>query len=76
MLSSSLAQDPLQSVLPPFVDGIFRAISEDTEVPTGQVVAEGENWAATVDVEGDVYRAYFQSSSDAQEALHAVVGCM
>ena len=66
-------QDPLQMRLEPLVDGIFRAVPDSRpQQAAASVAKEYGNWATSVSLGGEVYKAYFKDSESAQEALQAI----
>lgn len=67
-----MLQDPLQITSQPLVDGVFRADLTVNQEASTEAVAEHGYWTASFIVQGALFKAYFQSQSEAQEAQLAL----
>lgn len=68
-------QDPLVPYFEQLVDGIFRASPSGNTNATGRVGLEHGIWAASINLAGELYQAFFESEAAAREAFEAATGC-
>eukprot|EP00798_Chlamydomonas_sp_ICE-L_P022684 gene22684-29836_t len=62
--------------LEPTVDGVFRAMPNGVGRLPGGGVQESKSgqWMVSLNLSGELYRAFFDSEEDADEAFHAAGG--
>ena len=69
-----MQQDPLVPYYELLLDGVFRAVPDSISSKEGGVALDHGTWTATLNLAGELYKAFFESQAAAEEAFQAATG--